>query len=186
MVCTYHQIFSAWPDQEARDGWGMCHVWARGEMHSGFRLGELKDRDHLVDLVIDWKIMLQWILNCGLDWRGSEVGQVVAVVTAVMKLGFQKVQEVSCLKNCTYDVAHPLLSPWPDLITLITWRWAAVQIMKLLMQFLQSPESEQYKLWSFSCSFSSPLKVSSTNYEASHVVSPVPWRWAAQIMKFLM
>jgi len=34
-----------------------------------------------------------------------------ALVTAVMNLGFNKVQEVSCLKNCAYDVAHPLHSP---------------------------------------------------------------------------
>jgi hypothetical protein len=76
-------------------------------MHTGFWWGELKDRDHLVDIVMDGKIILHWILNCGLDWCGSEEGQVVALVTAAMN---HKVQEVSCLKNCTYDMAHPLHS----------------------------------------------------------------------------
>jgi len=117
-----------------------CMGMRRHEVQTGFWWGELKDRDHLVDLVIDWKIMLHWILNCGLDWCGLEEGQVVALVTAVMNRGFHKVQGVSCLKNCTYDVAHPLHSPWPDLTTLVTCSWA-VQIMNLLMQFLQSSVS---------------------------------------------
>lgn len=137
MVCTYHQIFSGWSNQEARDRWSMWHVWASGEMHSGFWWGWLKDSDHLIVQVIDWKIILQWIVNCVLDWCGSEEGQVAALVTAVMNLGLHKVQEVSCLQNCTYDVAGPSIAfPWHHLITVITWRWAE-QIVKLVLQCLQ-------------------------------------------------
>ena len=41
----------------------MWHVWERGEVHTGFWWGELRERDHLEDVGIDGKTMLQWVLK---------------------------------------------------------------------------------------------------------------------------
>jgi len=35
------------------------NVWGRGEVHAGFWWGNLKGRDHLGDLGIDWRIILK-------------------------------------------------------------------------------------------------------------------------------
>lgn len=35
----------------------------------------------------------------------------VALVNAVMNRGFHEVQEISCVKNCTYGVACPFHAP---------------------------------------------------------------------------
>jgi len=35
----------------------------RGEVHTGFWWGNLKERDHLEDLSIDWSIILKWVLK---------------------------------------------------------------------------------------------------------------------------
>ena len=37
----------------------MWHVRGRGEAHTGFWLGNLRERDHLNDLDIDGRIMLK-------------------------------------------------------------------------------------------------------------------------------
>jgi hypothetical protein len=35
------------------------NVWGRGEVYAGFWWGNLKGRDHLGDLGIDWRIILK-------------------------------------------------------------------------------------------------------------------------------
>jgi len=39
----------------------MCHVW-RGEVHTGVWWGNLRERDHLEDPSVDWRI-LKWIFR---------------------------------------------------------------------------------------------------------------------------
>jgi len=41
----------------------MCHVWGGRKIYSGFWLEDLKERDHLEDMVRDWTIVLKWILQ---------------------------------------------------------------------------------------------------------------------------
>jgi hypothetical protein len=31
----------------------MWHIWGRGEVHNGLRWGDLMERDHVEDLVVD-------------------------------------------------------------------------------------------------------------------------------------
>jgi hypothetical protein len=38
----------------------MGHVWETGEVHKGFWWGDLRERDHLEDLIIDEKMVLKW------------------------------------------------------------------------------------------------------------------------------
>jgi hypothetical protein len=35
----------------------MCHLWGRGEVHSGFRSGNIKEKDHFEDPGIDGRIL---------------------------------------------------------------------------------------------------------------------------------
>ena len=43
---------------------GTCGICGGGEMHTGFWCGNLKEIDHLEDLVIDWKLVLiKWTLK---------------------------------------------------------------------------------------------------------------------------
>jgi len=50
----------------------MC--WGRGEVHTGFWWGNLRERDHLVDKAVDVRIILKLIFRSGLgyelDWCG--------------------------------------------------------------------------------------------------------------------
>jgi len=45
--------------------------WA-GEVYTGFRSGDLRERDHLEDLGTDGRIVLKWIfknwIGKGMDW----------------------------------------------------------------------------------------------------------------------
>ena len=41
----------------------MKHVWGRGEACTGFWLGNLGERDHLGELVVDGRIILRWIFG---------------------------------------------------------------------------------------------------------------------------
>jgi len=41
----------------------MQHAWKRWEMHTEFWLEDLKGRDHLRDLSVDGRIILEWILG---------------------------------------------------------------------------------------------------------------------------
>jgi len=40
---------------------GHRHVWVRGEIHTGFWWGNLRDRYHLEDPGVDGRIILRWI-----------------------------------------------------------------------------------------------------------------------------
>jgi hypothetical protein len=56
-----------------------------GEMRTIFWLVNLKGRNHLEDLSVDGKIILEWIVGnrverCGLDARGSVQGPVVGML----------------------------------------------------------------------------------------------------------
>ena len=44
--------------------WG---VWGRGEVCTGFWLGNLKERDHWGDADVDGRIILRWIFR---KWEG--------------------------------------------------------------------------------------------------------------------
>jgi hypothetical protein len=36
VICSAHQMFFGWLDQEEWDKWGMWHIWETGEIHTGF------------------------------------------------------------------------------------------------------------------------------------------------------
>jgi hypothetical protein len=48
-------------------GRGIQHVWGRVEVYTGLWWGNLKERDHLEDVGIDWRIILKWIFR---KWEG--------------------------------------------------------------------------------------------------------------------
>jgi hypothetical protein len=50
----------------------MKGVWGRGEVHTGFWCGYLKEGDHLEDPGVDGRIILKWILKKwdGMAWPG--------------------------------------------------------------------------------------------------------------------
>ena len=41
----------------------MWHLWGRGEVHTWFWWGNLKERDHLEDSGVDVSIILRWIFR---------------------------------------------------------------------------------------------------------------------------
>jgi len=48
----------------------MWHTWG-GEVHTGIRYRNLRERDHLENLRVDGRITLKWIfkkLDGGIDW----------------------------------------------------------------------------------------------------------------------
>jgi len=52
------------------------HVWGRGEVHTGFWWGNLRERIYLEDLGVDGRIILKWVFRKwdgghGLDGFGS-------------------------------------------------------------------------------------------------------------------
>jgi len=63
------------------DGWGMWHIWGRGEGCTGFWWGNLRERDHWGDPDVDGRIILRWIfrkcegvVRTGWSWLRIETG----------------------------------------------------------------------------------------------------------------
>jgi hypothetical protein len=46
----------------------MCQVWGAGEVHTGVWWGDVTVKDHLKDLGVDGRIILQWIF---MKWDGE-------------------------------------------------------------------------------------------------------------------
>jgi len=47
---------------------GMWHVWETGEVHTMFWSRDPRERDHLVNLGVDGRIILKWIFK---KWYGE-------------------------------------------------------------------------------------------------------------------
>jgi hypothetical protein len=66
-------------------------VQKKGEVHTGFEWGNMKERGHLKDLGVDGRIILKWIFNkwdgelIGLFWLRIGTGW-LALVNAVMNI----------------------------------------------------------------------------------------------------
>jgi len=41
----------------------MRYVWGRGQVHAGFSWGSLGERDCVVELGVDGKILLKWVFR---------------------------------------------------------------------------------------------------------------------------
>jgi len=62
MILTPHQILIMPSHQEKLDKGNMWHVCGK-EGRLGIWWGDLKKRDHINDLVLDRRIILEWILK---------------------------------------------------------------------------------------------------------------------------
>jgi hypothetical protein len=49
----------------------MWHAWGRGEVLTGFWLGDPKARDHWEDLGVSGRITLRWLDQDKVQWRAS-------------------------------------------------------------------------------------------------------------------
>jgi hypothetical protein len=74
----------------------MQHVWARGEVSTGFWWGDLRERDHLEDPRVDnIKMDLQEVgWEHGLDWYGSGEEQVAGSCKQLRKYEILKKRHV--------------------------------------------------------------------------------------------
>jgi len=57
----------------------MWRVWERGEVRTGFRWGNLRERDHWGDPDVDGRIILRWIFRkreevVGTGWIWLRIG----------------------------------------------------------------------------------------------------------------
>jgi hypothetical protein len=59
MICTAHQILFWRSNREELYGRGMLHAWEREEIRTGFRWGDLRERNHCERLCLD-KLTLKW------------------------------------------------------------------------------------------------------------------------------
>jgi hypothetical protein len=41
----------------------MWHAWGRRDVHTGFSLGNLRERDYWEDLGVDGRIIFKWLLE---------------------------------------------------------------------------------------------------------------------------
>lgn len=56
-----------------RQDWrGMRQAWGSTEMHTGFGLEKLKEKDSLEDLSVNGRKILKWILNM-MGWSGLDL-----------------------------------------------------------------------------------------------------------------
>jgi len=46
----------------------MWHAWVRGDTHTGFWWGKLRERVHLEELGVDGRIIFKWIFK---TWDGA-------------------------------------------------------------------------------------------------------------------
>ena len=46
----------------------MSRYGGRGEVHTGFWWGNMRERDHLEDKGLDGRIILKWNFRRGVDW----------------------------------------------------------------------------------------------------------------------
>ena len=66
MICTPHHIF--WGDQIKGMG-GACSTYGEEERcMTGFRWGNLRERDHLEDPGVDGRKILRWIFRKWVSW----------------------------------------------------------------------------------------------------------------------
>ena len=47
----------------------MLRVLGRGEVHAGFWRGHLRERDQVVDIAVDVRMILKWIFRIGLGYE---------------------------------------------------------------------------------------------------------------------
>jgi hypothetical protein len=68
----------------------MWHVWGTGDEHTGFWLGDLRDRGHFEELGADGRIILRWIFRKwdvgGMGWieLARDTDRLRALVNEVM------------------------------------------------------------------------------------------------------
>jgi len=80
MICTPHKYHSS--DQIEKNAMGgACSTYGgRGEVHTGFWWGNLRERDHMGDTGMHGMILWKWIFRKwnggghGLDWSGWKLG----------------------------------------------------------------------------------------------------------------